>query len=200
MSRFFKLLLAYFMTSSQNLLQAITEKPGPHPLIMAAPGLHANSSFPSKCRHCSPAPCMAVCPTGAIGRDSSLSGIVVIDGRRCIACAMCAVVCPFDVITYHVSHMTGLNRPIAVKCDNCIDRQRRGRIPACVEACKVRALEFGDINELVKKGRTRLAKSASIALGQIQPEESRLPANVGEWRHWGEAVGRINHGQKKEAK
>ncbi len=178
-------------SQSKTLYGAISEKPTPRRFIVATPGLRLNSSFPSKCRHCSPAPCQAVCPTAAIGRDSD-TDIVLIDGNKCIVCGMCAMVCPFDVITFFPSAKARPQRTVAIKCDNCIDRQRQGRIPACVETCKVGALQFGDINELTKKARTKLGQSVSIAAGQIRPEEARIPANVQGWRGWGESVGQTN--------
>jgi len=178
-------------SQSKNIYGALSEKPTPRRYIMATPGLRINSSFPSKCRHCNPAPCQAVCPTAAIFRDGD-TDIVLIDGNKCIVCAMCAMVCPFDVITYFPSAKVRSGRAVAIKCDNCIDRQRKGKIPACVETCKVGALQFGDINELTKKARTRLGQSVSVAVGQIRPEEAKTPANIQAWRGWGESVGRIN--------
>ena len=38
-----------------------------------------------------------------------------------------------------------------VKCDGCADRVAEGKSPICVEACPLRALEFGDIEELRAK-------------------------------------------------
>ncbi len=177
-------------SQTQNLLGALSESPTPRRFIVATPGLQRNLSFPSKCRHCQPAPCQAVCPTSAIFRDAD-TDIVLIDGNRCILCGMCAMACPFDVITYHPSAKVRPVRTVAIKCDNCIDRQRRGRIPACVEICKVRALEFGDINEITRKSRTRLGQSVSVAVGQIRPEEARLPANVEAWHGFGESLKKI---------
>ena len=178
-------------SQTKTLLGALSESPAPRRFIVATPGLRMNSSFPSKCRHCNPAPCQAVCPTAAISRDAD-TDIVLIDGNRCIVCGMCAMVCPFDVITYHPSAKVRPQRVVAIKCDNCIERQRDGKIPACVEACKAGALQFGDINDLAKRSRTRLGRSVSLAVGQIRPEEARLPANVEAWRDWGESIGRMN--------
>ncbi|MFQ5811660.1 MAG: 4Fe-4S dicluster domain-containing protein [Anaerolineae bacterium] len=176
-------------SQSKNLYQAVSETPTPRPRILVAPGLYLNTSFPNKCRHCDPAPCKAVCPTGAISRDADLD-IVVVDGYKCIACAMCAMVCPFDVLTYYPSPSVELGKPVALKCDHCIERQRRGEIPACVEACKTGALEFGELNELVKTARTRLAQAVSVAVGEIRPEMARLPAHIEAWRGLGETVSR----------
>jgi carbon-monoxide dehydrogenase iron sulfur subunit len=172
-------------SQTRNLYQAVSESPKPRPRIHVAPGIYLSSSFPNKCRHCDPAPCLAICPTGAISRSGD---IVLIDGNKCITCAMCAMVCPFDVIRYYESAVVLRERTVALKCDHCIDRQREGRIPACVEACKVGALEFGDINDLVKSASSRLAKAVSVAVGEIQPEMSRLPANVEAWRGLGQAT------------
>ncbi len=67
-------------SQSKNLYQAILEKPKARSRIHVAPGLYLSTSFPNKCRHCDPAPCMSVCPTGAISRDAEL-GTVVVDGK-----------------------------------------------------------------------------------------------------------------------
>lgn len=174
-------------SQSKALYGAVFEEPKPRPRVLVAPGLYLDTSFPNKCRHCDPAPCMTICPTGAIHCDLS-TGIVLVDEQKCIACAMCAMVCPFDVITFYPS---SLNKLAAIKCDHCIDRQNRGEVPACVEACKVGALVFGDINELVKSARTKLAQSVSVAVIEIDTEAARIPAHVEAWRSMGKAVSKI---------
>ncbi len=178
-------------SKSKSLTGALSESPPPHRFIVATPGLRLNTSFPSKCRHCDPAPCQAACPTAAIYRDKE-TNIVLIDGNKCITCGMCAMVCPFDVITYHPSVKMENKRVVAIKCDNCIDRQRAGRIPACAEICKVNALEFGDINEIALKARTRLGESVSQAAASLKPEEARVPVYYKAWQNWGAAAGAIN--------
>ena len=174
-------------SQTKNLYQALTEKRKPRPRVLVAPGLYLDTSFPNKCRHCDPAPCLTVCPTGAISRNAGMD-IVLVDGDRCISCAMCAMVCPFDVITFYPSPTARWDKPVAIKCDHCIERQRQGETPACVEACKVGALLFGDVNELIKTARTQLARTVSVAVGEIELETVRLPANVEAWRNLGQAV------------
>lgn len=174
-------------SETKNLYQALTEERKPRPRVLVAPGLYLDTSFPNKCRHCDPAPCLTVCPTGAISRDVDMD-IVLVDGDRCIACAMCALVCPFDVITFYPSYKARFDRAVAIKCDHCIERQREGGVPACVDACKVGALVFGDVNDLVKAARTRLAQNVSVAVGKIEPHMARLPAHVEAWRDLGQAV------------
>jgi carbon-monoxide dehydrogenase iron sulfur subunit len=107
---------------------------------------------------------------------------------------MCAMVCPFDVITYHASVAAPEKTAVAIKCDHCIERQRAGQTPACVEACKVGALEFGDINELVKAARTRYSVRALQAVGSELAAAGPAPAptSIETWREWGAAVNMIN--------
>lgn len=177
-------------SQSGDMYQAVFEDPPPRARIHVAPGLYLNSSFPNKCRHCDPAPCQEVCPTGAVQRDDL--GIVTIEGNKCIACAMCAMVCPFDVLTFYLSPKVKTKKQVAIKCDHCIDRQKREEIPACVEACKTGALEFGELNELVKKARSSLSKAVSVAASQVQPELPKQPESFTAWRSWGEVVNQIN--------
>ena len=176
-------------SESKNLFGAVFETPVPRPRILVSPGLYLDTSFPNKCRHCNPAPCMAVCPTGAISRDPEME-MVVVDGHRCIACAMCALVCPFDVLTFYPAIALEPDRQVALKCDHCIERQKEGQIPACAEACKVDALVFGELNELVKKARTQLAVRVSSSVGEIQPEQVGLPDQISVWRALGESISR----------
>ncbi|MGD8406457.1 MAG: 4Fe-4S dicluster domain-containing protein [Anaerolineales bacterium] len=186
-------------SQTKNLFMAVFESPTPKPRIHAEPGLSMNTAFPNKCRHCDPAPCMAVCPTSAIHRADDFLEIVLVDAHKCIACGMCAMVCPFDVITFYASADSPEKVTIAIKCNHCIGRQRQGQIPACVEACKVNALEFGEINELVKSARTRYSESVSVAVGQIEGQEAVIPANVNAWRNYGTAVTHLNTNGKKGA-
>lgn len=178
-------------SKSKNLFVAVFEEPRPRPRIHVGPGIYLNSSFPNKCRHCDPAPCMAVCPTGAIKRTPD-GEIVLIDGEKCITCAMCAMVCPFDVIRYYPSAETLKGKLVALKCDHCQERQERGLEPACVETCKVNALLFGEINELVEKASSRLARVVSSAAAVVPPEPLKLPPHYEAWRQWGEAVSRLD--------
>jgi carbon-monoxide dehydrogenase iron sulfur subunit len=168
----------------------VFEDPPPRTSIHVGPGLYLNTAFPNKCRHCNPAPCQEVCPTGAIDRHEL--DIVTIDGNKCIACAMCAMVCPFDVLAFALSPKVKIPKQVAIKCDHCIDRQKRGQRPACVEACKTGALEFGELNELIGKARSELSKAVSTATTRIQPELRGDDAQLQAWRGWGEAVDRVN--------
>jgi carbon-monoxide dehydrogenase iron sulfur subunit len=186
-------------SQTKSLFMAVFESPTPKPRIHAEPGLTLNSSFPNKCRHCNPAPCMTVCPTAAIQRPNDLPDIVLIDATKCIACGMCAMVCPFDVVSYFPVAAVPARAAVAVKCDHCIERQRQGLQPACVEACKVSALQFGEINELVKSARTRYSEAVSVAVGTVSTQITALPDNVEAWRGYGAAVTHLNANGKQGA-
>lgn len=177
-------------SQSGEVHRAVFETPLPRTSIHVGPGLFLNTAFPNKCRHCNPAPCQEVCPTGAIDRHEL--DIVTIDGNKCIACAMCAMVCPFDVLTFALSPNVKISKQVAIKCDHCIERQKRGQRPACVEACKTGALEFGELNDLISKARSELSKAVSTAAIQVQPELRGEPEYFQAWRGWGEAVDKVN--------
>ncbi len=92
------------------------------------------------CNHCASPMCFNACTVGAIEKDEN--GIVFIDQEKCTGCGECVTACPYGV-------------PVAIaetgkvdKCDLCRDRIAEGKNPICVDACPLRALEFGDIEEL----------------------------------------------------
>ncbi len=106
-----------------------------------------HEAFPLSCRHCDPADCLNACPSGAISRDPE-SGAVLLDASFCKACAMCAMVCPFDAISFKVTHRSQYNRDVAYKCDLCNERIKEGKNPACVEACHSGALVYAEHDSL----------------------------------------------------
>ena len=87
-------------SQSKDETLAFLETPVPRKRVHVQAGPIPTFAFPNRCRHCDPAPCLQVCPTGAIYRDDE-HGLVLVDEQKCIGCAMCAVVCPFDVLTFH---------------------------------------------------------------------------------------------------
>ena len=180
-------------SQSRDLVAALSERPRPRPRIHADPGMAFNTSFPNKCRHCHTAPCMEVCPTGALYRPSDKPGIVAVDQSRCIACAMCAMTCPFGAIEFAPPSEPEAQQPlVATKCDDCVDRQRHGLTPCCVEACKAGALTFGEINDQVAVGRRRRAGLAIMALEPVELATSQKPKHLRHWSQWGQAVSQLN--------
>ena len=104
------------------------------------------------CMHCTEASCEQVCPTGAISHQEG--GMVIIDQEWCIGCGYCVQACPFHVP--HKDEILGTAR----KCTLCttpgLNRLAEGWEPACVTTCPPKALEFGDRNQLLAEGRSRV--------------------------------------------
>lgn len=182
-------------SQSKDAASAIHETPLPRSRIHVQAGPAINSAFPNRCRHCSPAPCVEVCPTGAMHRESAHE-LVLTDAGKCIFCAMCAMVCPFDAVGFHDSAVGMPARVTATKCDGCVERLEGGLVPACVEACKTGALVFGELNELIATDRAR--QSARVLASMTAPETG-TPASVAAWRAWGASTRQVNkevgHGQ-----
>jgi anaerobic dimethyl sulfoxide reductase subunit B (iron-sulfur subunit) len=95
------------------------------------------------CNHCEHPVCMEVCPTAAYSRRPD--GIVVLDSNRCAGCRYCVWVCPYGAPQY--DEQAG----VIGKCDFCVDLLDSGLPPSCVAACPMRALEFGDYDDLVRR-------------------------------------------------
>ena len=95
------------------------------------------------CNHCADPVCAYNCPTKAIRQRED--GIVLIDKGACIGCKYCAWACPYGAPQFDpVKGVMG-------KCDLCADYVDQGKNPSCVDACPMRALDFGDYDDLVAK-------------------------------------------------
>lgn len=92
------------------------------------------------CNHCERPICLEVCPSLAITQRED--GIVTIDGRKCIACRYCEWACPYG------APQLDDTRGVMTKCDLCLEDVDGGGKPACVAACQMRVLDFGDIEDL----------------------------------------------------
>lgn len=159
----------------KSLLSAIHEEITSNPRIFVEV-INNYQKFPNRCRHCDPAPCMQVCPTGALYRDEK-TGSVLIDYLKCIGCAVCAMACPFGIIQFRKVPGLELNREVNAKCDNCIGRLEEGQIPACAQACKTSALEFGEVNDLIRVARTDFTTRIITSRG-AETEVPVIPENI----------------------
>lgn len=89
----------------------------------------AGIAVPLTCLQCDEPSCMKVCKVGAITKDAA-TGLVSVNGEKCIGCRMCVVACPFGNINYSPAAKQ------AVKCDYCHGD------PQCVAFCPEKAIEF----------------------------------------------------------
>lgn len=149
-------------SSAQTLAEAISLEPSPVARIHLGAG-PAGEAFPNRCRHCDPAPCQIACLTGALHRHEPTASVLV-DGERCIRCAACIMACPFGVIRFQPDPNRQPPRWIAEKCDNCVGRQQLGLIPACVEACKVGALLFAEIEQVMRGKTAEMARRSALGI------------------------------------
>jgi Fe-S-cluster-containing dehydrogenase component len=107
------------------------------------------------CNHCDNPPCVRVCPTQATFRRKE-DGIVMMDYHRCIGCRFCMAGCPYGARSMNFRdprpfikkinpQFPTRTKGVVEKCNFCEERLARGLMPACVEACKEKALVFGDL-------------------------------------------------------
>ena len=100
------------------------------------------------CKHCSPAPCLEACPTGALFRTEF--DTVVVQQDICNGCAYCQPACPFGVVE------VALEDGKAHKCTLCYDRLKGGFEPACAKSCPTDSIQFGELSDLHQRGRRRV--------------------------------------------
>lgn len=115
--------------------------------------------LPVQCQQCDNPPCVKACPVQATWKEAD--GIVVIDYDWCIGCRYCMTACPYWARHFNwtepqipaaelnpVTNYLG-NRPrpkgVVEKCHFCTQRTRKGRQPACQEACPTGARVFGNL-------------------------------------------------------
>lgn len=133
-------------------------------------------SMPVLCQHCSDAPCVDVCPTGASFKRAD--GIVLVDKHICIGCRYCMMACPYKARLF-IHEPLQDQKPYAPRgkgcvesCTMCVHRVDAGGTPACVEACGKAghaAMLFGDLND----------KSSEIAKRVATYRTTRIRADLG---------------------
>lgn len=106
------------------------------------------------CFHCGDAPCLMVCPTGAIFKRGQ-DGVVDVNVDLCVGCHSCVLACPFGAPRFPEGEKMR-------KCNFCIERVQHGLEPACVRACPTRALGFGPMDTLA------VAKAEKASLSILQ--------------------------------
>ena len=100
------------------------------------------------CYHCAKPVCILACPANAISKRE-VDGVVVVDRDACLGkdnCTKCLSACPHDAPQFGAEENAKMQ-----KCHFCIDRLAGNKKPACVDACTMRALDAGPMEELRRK-------------------------------------------------
>ncbi|UCD57991.1 MAG: 4Fe-4S binding protein [Candidatus Hydrogenedentota bacterium] len=115
------------------MIEAICEDPLPEPRI----GLRKAKKVvvPVVCSHCESPPCVAACPEGALYKDGEAAP-TLLDESKCTGCEQCIDACPVGALEMD------REGTIVLKCDQCVERQNEGLVPACVSGCPTGALEW----------------------------------------------------------
>jgi anaerobic dimethyl sulfoxide reductase subunit B len=95
------------------------------------------------CNHCEEPECLKACPSKAIFK--TLDGLVLVDPDLCIGCMYCEWTCPYGALSFD------FNTGVMSKCDGCEDLLYLGENPACVDACSMRVLHFGDFRQFANE-------------------------------------------------
>ena len=130
---------------------------------------------PVRCMHCLDAPCVKVCPTGALYKHEL--GFTAYDESLCNGCGYCTQFCPFDVPRLRGS-VANMNAKSS-KCTFCQDRVPAGQVPACAKTCPPGAIQFGERDELLEKAEARLAFLRNGAPRPFPKAVLYNPAGVG---------------------
>lgn len=116
------------------------------------------------CNHCEDPACVKVCPVGAMYIDDN-DGTVQHDDDKCIGCQYCAMACPYGQPQY-IKELG-----IVQKCDGCKNLRDQGEDPICVASCCMRAIDFGDFDEL----KSRYGKDSVSELPVIGSADETRP-------------------------
>ncbi|RGP37247.1 4Fe-4S dicluster domain-containing protein [Pseudotabrizicola alkalilacus] len=130
-------------------------------------------NFPRSCLHCTDAPCVTVCPTGASYKRVE-DGIVLVNEDACIGCGLCAWACPYG------AREMDADAGVMKKCTLCVDRiynenlPEEDREPACVRTCPTGARHFGDLSDPDSKVSQLVAARGGY---DLMPEQGTKPVN-----------------------
>ncbi len=104
-----------------------------------------------QCMHCDKPACVSACIVGAFTKKEN--GTVNWDTDKCIGCRYCMVACPFQIPAFEFEEAL---KPDIKKCDFCIERTAKDKLPACVEICPVEAITYGRREDLLKVAKDRI--------------------------------------------
>lgn len=139
--------------------------------------------LPVQCQQCENPQCIAVCPTGAAYRDKT-TGVVLVDGGKCIGCQYCVYACPWGVRSFSKEH------GVAQKCTLCSQLTGDGSDdPVCVHNCPCGARFFGDTDDPESPASQELARYGEDCIHTLSdPKDSKptctyiLSPGVASWK------------------
>ena len=120
----------------------------------------------TSCYHCLKPACVSACPASAITKRKQ-DGIVIVDREQCLgkdSCGSCLDACPYDAPQFGDEENASME-----KCDFCVERLAEGQTPICVEACPMRALDVGPMEELIAKYGTAKGNHRFCLLRGLHP-------------------------------
>ena len=117
-----------------------------------------------RCNHCDDAPCITICPTGALFRAAN--GVVDFDDSNCIGCKGCMNACPYDAIYINPATNT------ANKCNFCNHRIEQNLEPSCVVVCPTHAIKVADLDNPDDETTKIIARSDTAVRA---PQQQTLP-------------------------
>ncbi|GBD98031.1 formate dehydrogenase-O iron-sulfur subunit [bacterium BMS3Abin07] len=118
-----------------------------------------------QCNHCNEPACASACPIHAYTKTPE--GAVLYNPDLCFGCRYCMIACPFYVPAYDYESAL---EPRIVKCILCYPRIKKGKIPACAEACPVGAITFAKRSDLIKLARKKIMKNPDRYINHIYGE------------------------------
>jgi dimethyl sulfoxide reductase iron-sulfur subunit len=123
--------------------------------------------MPRLCMQCENSPCLKTCPVGATFKNPE--GVILVDQDRCIGCRLCMAACPYGARYFNYTDPPKPPSPFdnpmpefpvpqqkgtVGKCMLCVHFVDMGKLPACVEACRMDALYIADLNSRVMTNRS----------------------------------------------
>ncbi len=123
--------------------------------------------MPRLCMQCENPPCLKVCPVAATFKNEE--GVILVDQDRCIGCRICMAACPYNARYFNYweppkppslfdnpmpEFPVPQRRGTVGKCVLCVHYTEVGRLPACVEACRMDALYIADLTTGVMTNRS----------------------------------------------
>ncbi len=104
------------------------------------------------CMHCVDPSCVSACPVQALHKDPK-TGVVLYNEAACIGCRYCQVACPYDIPKFEWDKAI----PQIRKCQMCNRLIEKGSSPACCQHCPNGGSVFGNVQDLIKEAKRRLA-------------------------------------------